>query len=198
MTHLESLISAEEEIKPFLSIFKRCYEKAIDKYNDWLDSFAAPAYNRTRAIIFQNIIVNEIKATFFDMPNVQIKEKYESISLVINNHISARFKKLNRKGFPSNHRSKRNDSIIGQQLLLTFDNYPPIARIDVGYNLDATGMNFDLLKVICRKNDEVLWDLYFKDINEEGDIDTFIEIPTAPNVTPPSRIVINNEHKKAK
>jgi hypothetical protein len=200
MTHFESLLKAEEEIKPYLSLFKICYENAIEKYNHWLDFFAAPSYNRTKAITFHNIIVNEIKRLFYDMPGVQIIEKYESISMVINNHISARFKKFNKKGLPSNHKSIRNDSIISQQLEITFEEYPPIARIDVGYNMDATGMNYDLLKVICRKNDDIIWDLYFKDIEDTGNSDIAITAPTnAPDATPvPSRIQINNEHKKAK
>jgi hypothetical protein len=187
MTIQESLLSAEEEIKPFLSLFKECYEKAIEKYNAFLSSFAAPLYNRTRAIVFQNIIVNEIISAFSGMPNVNIVEKYESISLVLNNHISARFKKLNKKGLPSNHRSHRNNALIAQQLEISYLEYPPIARVDVCYDLDATGMQYDLLKVMCRKNNQIIWDLYFNDINEGVNADTAIEISTP----------INPEHKKA-
>lgn len=167
MNHLESLLSAEEEIKPYLAIFKECYERAIVKYNGLLDYLSEPLYNRTKAINFQNIIVNEIKSAFSDSEDTVISEKYESISLVINNHISARFKKFNEKGLPSNHRSRRNDSIIAQQLELGFVDYPPIARVDVGYSMDITGTNFELLKVICRQNNEIIWDLYFHDSAED-------------------------------
>ena len=196
----ESLLSAEEEIKPYLSIFKECYEQAIVKFNALLNIFAAPMYNRTKAINFQNIIVNEIKQACSEMDGVNIIEKYESISLVINNHISARFKKLNAKGLPSNHRSNRNDAIIGQQMEIGFTDYPPIARIDVGYKMDATECDYELLKVICRKNNEILWDLYFHDANEDketGSNPIKVTPPTPPN-TSPSRITINKEHKKAK
>lgn len=196
----ESLLIAEEEIKPFLTIFKECYAQAIIKYNDCLNFFAEPIYNRTKAIQFQNIIVNRVKQAFSGMDNVIIIEKYESISLVINNYISARFKKFNGNGLPSNHRSKRNDAIIAQQLELGFLDYPPIARIDVGYAMDVTGTNYELLKVICRKNNEILWDLYFNDTNEgESNNDIVIKgTPTTPTPNEGQRIKINKEHKKAK
>jgi hypothetical protein len=199
MTQIESLVSAEEEIKPYLSDFRECYQSAIEKYNDWLDSFAAPAYNRTRAIIFQNIIVNEIKERFFEMPNVRITEKYESISLIINDHISARFKKLNKKGFPSNHRSRRNDSIIAQQMEITFAEYPPIARIDVGYNFDSAGMNFNMLKIMCRKDDDIIWDLYFNESDESRNEGVLSEInPIEPDNILIQRVQVKEKQKKAK
>lgn len=200
MTIQESLQNAEEAIKPYLITFKECYTKAIVKYNAFLDFFAAPLYNRTKAIIFQNIIVNEIKQAVSNMAEISIFEKYESISLIIDNHISARFKKLNEKGLPSNHHSIRNDAIVSQQLEIGFLEYPPIARIDVGYNMDVTGTNYELLKVICRKNNEILWDLYFHDIVEGENIHIVtnnVKPLTAPENTQP-RITINKEYKKAK
>src|ERR1043165_3595140 len=105
---------AEEEIKPYLPLFKQCYEEAIIKYAKILTAYPEPLFQRTKAINFQNIIVNEIKRAFSSLENCRIIEKYESISLLINDYISARFKKLNKKGFPSNHRSGRNDLIIAQ------------------------------------------------------------------------------------
>lgn len=166
MTQMQSLLIAEDEIKPYLIIFKGCYERAIVNYNALLNFIGRPLYNRTKAINFQDIIVNEIKEAFSNDENTTIIEKYESISLVINNHISARFKKFNTKGMPSNHRSGRNDAIISQQLELGFVDYPPIARIDVGYNMDITGTGYELLKVMCRRYNDVIWDLYFHDIDD--------------------------------
>lgn len=205
MTIQESLLSAEEEIKPFLSIFKGCYERAIKQYHVILNAYKKPFYNRTKAINFQNIIVNEIKEAFEGMEGVHIIEKYESISLVINNHISARFKKFNAKGFPSNHQSNRNDAIISQQLTLGFVDYPPIAWVDVGYAMDATGTQYDLLKVICRKKDNILWDLYFHDIDSgeaTNDITPVTVKPTPPDNDPNKpRVTIKKDeeqNKKAK
>jgi hypothetical protein len=200
MTIKESLLSAEEEIKPYLAIFKGCYERSIEQYHMLLNAYRKPFYNRTKAINFQNIIVNEIKEAFEEMGGVFIVEKYESISLVINNHISARFKKFNAKGLPSNHQSGRNDSIIAQQLTLGFLDYPPIAWIDVGYSLDATGTQYDFLKIICRRNQEIIWDLYFTDA---GDMDntapTPIVNPTQPDIDiDTSRVTIKEDTEKNK
>lgn len=124
--------------------------------------------------------------------------KYSLIPINLWTNIKARFKKLNGKGLPSNHTSRRNDSIIAQQLELTFEDYPPIARIDVGYNMDATGTQYDLLKVICRKNNDILWDLYFNDIDEGENKNSNIIEDTPIVPTTPTRITINNELKKAK
>jgi hypothetical protein len=200
MTIDESLINAEEAIKPYLSIFKDCYGKAIKKYNSVLDNFSQPMYNRTKAVNFQNIIVNLIKEALTDYENVVIKEKYESITVVINNHTCARFKKLNAKGFPSNVRTVRNSAIESQQLQIGYIDMPPIARVDVGYKLDATGTDYEMLKVICRKGKKIIWDLYFHDINDKGETGG-IEVtgtPIAPVETEIGRIKFPKENKKAK
>jgi hypothetical protein len=198
MTKMESLISAEEDIKSYLGLFKECYEKAIEKYNRLLDFFKDPMYNRTKAINFQNIIVNQIKDTFSEIPETEIIEKYESISLLIKGYIAARFKKFNGKGFPSNHRSGRNDAIIAQQLEIGYKEYPPIARIDIGYTWNATGTDYEFLKVICRKDDDVLWDLFF---HETDSSDNSSKVIQQNHVTPPnnspSRVTANKQHKKA-
>ena len=195
----ESLIGAEDVIKPYLSKFKACYSQAIEKYNAVLNNFADPMYNRTKAINFQNIIVNLIKAAFAENDNVVIKEKYESITVVIDSHVCARFKKLNAKGFPSNAKTSRNDAIVAQQMTLGFSDYPPIARVDVGYKLDPTGTDYELLKVVCRKNKKVIWDLYFHDINEAHGT-TGVEISLLPVTTKNDienrRIKFPKENKK--
>lgn len=201
MNNLESLLQAEEEIKPYLVLFKECYEKAIVKYNAFRSFFTEPMYNRTKAINFHNIIVNEIKAAFSQVEEAQIIEKYESISLVLKNHISARFKKLNGNGLPSNHVSGRNNAIIAQQIEILFLDYPPIARVDVGYTMDITGTNYELLKVVCRKDKEILWDLYFHDSAEgEEGIESEERVkPIIPTpVLPPTGRAIPKVKKKDK
>ena len=200
MTLEESLVNAEETIKPYLSIFKGCYDEAIKKYNSLLNFFADPMYNRTKAINFQNIIVNLIKEALSENENVVIIEKYESITVVIDNHTCARFKKLNAKGFPSNFRTPRNSAIISQQLEFGFVDMPPIARVDVGYKLDETGTDYELLKVSCRRGKTIIWDLYFHDINDKGEtggIEVTID-PIVPNETGSERIKFPKENKKIK
>lgn len=200
MGNYEHLLTAKEDVFPYLMQFKECYQSAIEKYFIALNSYKGLWTKRAKAIIFQNIIINEIKTSFNGMENIYIAEKYESISLVINSYVSARFKKFNEKGLPSNHTSKRNNAIISQQLELGYKDYPPFAFIDVGYTLDITGSQFDLLKVICRKNNDIIWDLYFHDIdNQAEDTNTIFPItpvePAAGNKK--TRIKINHEHKKA-
>jgi hypothetical protein len=203
MNNIKSLQEAENDIKPYLAVFKSCYEGAIIKYNRILAVYAEPMYNRTKAINFQNIIVNEIKSAFFSIDNTSIVEKYESISLIINNYISARFKKLNKQGLPNNHKSNRNDSIISQQLQLGFVDYPPLAWIDIGYALDISGMSFDILKVVCRKDGDIIWDLYFTDYEQQADIETnrvTVKEDTLEPNNDPSRVrvkIINQKDRKA-
>lgn len=201
MDRTQSLLSAKEDITEYLPRFKKCYEVAIEQYTTTLDSYNGLWTKRSKAIIFQNIIINEIKSEFSE-DDVSIIEKHESLQLILNNYISARFKKLNEKGLPSNHRSSRNDAIISQQLTFGFKDFPQIAFIDVGYILDMTGAQFELLKIICRKNNDILWDLYFHDAESDAANTEQGELPIKPkdpqNTPAPSRIKINKEHKKAK
>jgi hypothetical protein len=190
-------MQAEIDIKPYLGIFKGCYEKALDKFNAVTGSYGGSLFTRTKAVIFHNIVVNEIKSTFFGMDGVQIIEKYESLSLIINQYISARFKKFNKHGLPQNARSKRNNLRIAQQLEFGYSNYPPIAFIDVGYKMDITGTKYEQLKVICRKHNDILWDLYFDiDDNKQGTKEADVR-PDKPQ-TGETRFKVNKENKKDK
>lgn len=79
MTQENSLLKAEDEIKPYLLDLKNCYERTIAKYNIIIGSYNDQWLKRTKASVFQNVIINEIKLTFLGKPGIVIIEKYESI-----------------------------------------------------------------------------------------------------------------------
>lgn len=150
---------AAKLVEPYLHVFRTCYENAFTKLNNMLSHNPEPLFLRAKATMLHNLVINEVKSQFVNLTDIRLIERYESLSLVIKGRVSARFKKLNQHGFPSNVRTRRNDGIVHQQLQLSlpFVDAPEITCIDVGYVVNATWTGFSSLKVLCRIGDSVLW-----------------------------------------
>lgn len=192
--------SARELTDPYFGKMKGCFERAFEKYRDFLVKFPGSYYKRTSSILLHNWIVNEIKAQFGNYAHILIKEKYESIQLVFSQILVARFKKLSAEGFPNNHKSTRNDTILAQgQLELNLGAvFEAPTNINIGYIPDAIGRHFAELKITCIHNKEMVWDIGFTKIESEDFTPAiYIEQPEAPIETAKPRFIINGEKTNA-
>lgn len=190
--------AAKEIIDPHFAKIKGCFERTFEKYTKFLAAFPETYYKRTVSILLQNWIVNEIKAQFSNMPGVEIMEKHESIQLVFESTLYARFKKLSIDGFPSNHKSTRNDRILGQLELDFGAQFERPTHINIGYVINEIWRNFAELKVTCIRNKQMIWDIPFTQIESENIIpNVTLENPTHEKDTAKPRIIINGEdHRK--
>jgi hypothetical protein len=156
---LLSETEAETIFAPHQIMISKCHHEALAKFNLTISSYPGTFNKRTKSTMFHNILINEISDAFQKKVDVTVIHKYSSIYVVFSNRAAARFKKLNKKGLPSNHASVRNDAIINQQCCLVFDEFPTMTYIDIGYTLDSTGTEFEILKISCRKNKQEVWSL---------------------------------------
>jgi hypothetical protein len=118
--------------------------------------------NRAKPTMFHSILTNELKQVFGQYYSDTVKsfEKYLSLRLLFDDKVSGRFKKAAKNGQPANHKSGRNDAIVSQQLIIEFEEYPPITYADVMHTFDATHTSFTDLKIVCHYNERVEWELH--------------------------------------
>lgn len=187
---MKQLVKKEEAsqiIAPYLPIFKESYDVALNYMQRVFAEVRQPLFQRTKATLLHNLVVNEICKRLENDPRIRIVEQYETITLVIDEKLFGRFKKLNDEGLASNIQTDRSDAIINQQLELAFPDVPAITGIDIGYVIDAAWSTFDSLSVVCRKNDAIKWLIEFESVLE-----------TAHSHSPVVEMVENHQQESAR
>lgn len=182
-------------IQPFLPAFKRCYKRALEKLNLMLAANPGELFIRAKATLLHNLMVLEIKSEFFENPDVEMNDEYESLILVILKKFSLRFKKLNKQGVPSNHKSGRNDKWISQQLSFDHPDFTPAPDsnsnvfLDICYAIDETWSYFISIQV--KQHDTTL---YVYSLDDDADAGTIVSMtdPVAP-IAPTTRVKIRKE-----
>lgn len=150
---------AIELLTPHLLFLEQCASQGLQLLNGVLNHYPQSYYQRTKATLLHNMVVNEIKNSphFSSNIDVAFHERFETLYVVIGNQISIRFKKLNEMGMAANISTARNDSIMSQQLSFEFSEYPNLIWVDFGYRIDKSWTSFESLEIVCRRNDQTIW-----------------------------------------
>jgi hypothetical protein len=173
-------------MEPLTPIFQESIESAVTKLNAGLGSFPAMS-NRTKASMLYDLVKDEIKSKLADSEDIQIIEKWSSITIMIKNQVAARVKKLNSEtGRPANIKTKRIEAIIDQQQLSLFPEYPTPTHICIGYVINDTWTEVKSLKIVCLYKDSVAWPAIDITRTSVTETEPFItnEEQVAPRVTP--------------
>lgn len=145
------------------------YAKSLRDLNAVMDSCQQTLNSRSKPTLLHNFLINEAKIYFADMENVSITEKYNSIIVVITKNkesVAGRFKKLNKKGLTSNAVTKRNQNILSQQYEMAFEDMPRPTFVDIGYSINETWTNFESVKILCKVNNNPLWEIGLFDTDD--------------------------------
>jgi len=171
MSNLLSEIEATEILQPHLATLKRVMDESLEDLNKALSVLSENANNRAKSSLLHSIAVEKAKKYFDKIQDVRIKSKYQSIQIIFSNKLIGRIKKVNKDNLSTNAKSSRNDAIVGQQISLFSELMPDLVQtatfIDLGYRLDETGSDFDRLRIICRYNDAIEWNICFKETEKE-------------------------------
>ncbi len=146
-------------IEPHLPQFSAVCTAALEDLQAQLATFPGSMYNRTKATVMHNLICERLKTELGSTDGVRVFEEYESVSIVMDNKVLLRFKKLKKDGLPSNIRTRRSSDWDAQLLQMKlFPEYPDMACIDWGYVVDSTWSEIKSLKVMCRINANIQWE----------------------------------------
>ena len=84
------------------------------------------------------MMMNEVRATYADLPDVRMLEAHETIRLLIEKTILVRLKKMNRRGYARAHASQATLALtnVATPLPFAFVDLPDVYTVDVGYVLN--------------------------------------------------------------
>lgn len=154
---------ATEILSSYLPIIKSIMVDSLNTLNNGLDAMGMSINNRAKTSTLHSIAVSKIKTALSSNPDIDILEKYQSIQIVFKKQIVGRIKKVNKKNMSSNSKTNRNNLIQSQQLSLF--SLPEITYVDFGYDIDPAWMDFEKLIVVCRVNENEMWNIPFNDAN---------------------------------
>jgi hypothetical protein len=175
-----------ELMQPLNPVFQESIESALNKLNTVL-GYCPPISNRTKASLLYDLVKDEIKSRLAENKEIEITEKWSSMTLVIDSKVAARVKKLNNvTGLPSNIKTKRVEAIIDQTQYTLFPEYPLPTNICIGYVINDAWTQVLSLRILCVYKDSLAWQPI--DITKVSDTEPmhFItnEEEVAPRVTP--------------
>jgi hypothetical protein len=178
MTNLISQQNAEQILNQYMPILNNIFTTSLEDFTTILNAYNLPLTKRSKAVLFHNLIMNRAKENFTENEDLKIIEKYETLSIVFEDKISIRFKKLNLNFMPSNIRTKRNDKVITQQLSFDFPNFTQfITSLDMGYIINSTYSEYDNKIAVCRLNKEIIWKFEISSVaqSDESNVTLFNE-----------------------
>ncbi len=156
----------EEILRPHFPILSKIMTESLEDLNKALSMLTENANNRAKSALLHSIAIEKAKKYFDGIKEVSIKCKYQSIQIVFENKIVGRIKKINKDNLSANAKTKRNDAILSHQTSLfdgmVLSQISPTVFVDLGYNINETGEEYNKLNVVCRNNREVEWYFSFK------------------------------------
>jgi hypothetical protein len=143
---------------------------------------------RMVATFMHQMLMNEVRATYTDTPDVRLLEAHETIRLLIEKTLLVRLKKMNRRGYARNHSSQATLAFTNVITPLPFAlvELPEVYTVDVGYVLNDLETKIDLILVAARFGESVLWSYQA----DEGAMEATATIITVPPVAPSSATII--------
>lgn len=166
-------LTAEESreiLQPHLGTLDRIMTESLEDLNKALGSLSEKVNKRAKSALLHSIAIEKSKKYFKDVPQVVIREKYQSVQLIFDNKIVGRIKKVNNDNLSTNAKTKRNEAILHQQISLFSElfvaDFFPSLFVDFGYKINETGESYDKLGVICRNDKSIKWHFSFKGSHE--------------------------------
>lgn len=196
MTKILQKTEGRELIKPFSDALMRIHSNALIKLNNVMDTCGQPLNSRSKPTLFHDFIVHEAKVHFSELENITITEKYNSIILVITKNdcrLAGRFKKFNKKGMPSNINTSRNNNIVSQQYEIEFAELQSPTFVDIGYSINESWTEFNSVKVVCRVNKNLKWELNLSASNNNVHRTIITNPETAIEIAKTKRITAKKE-----
>jgi hypothetical protein len=168
------LEEAQNLIKPYESDIVASFQTAWAKWQELKfnnSEVSKPLKPRTRACYINDFVVDEIKKRFSGLPEITLSEKYGFLLLTIQDLISIRFKKLDKRGRTNNIRTHQQRELFVIQTPLP--SIVPGIKVTAGYQLDILQTEIIAVRILYEKN-KLIWSY---DIAAAGELSTVAAIP---------------------
>ena len=157
----------EDDVKRILKPIEPLVYSAFKMaWGDWQKTLLAPRFARTRPTVLWEFIIRRADEAFSGVAGIERREKYSTVSYIIDDSLMFRFKKGDRNGFSRNFPTQRaldfNDQNIScvddRQGLIFDDAYLP--RVDIVYILNKLLTDIESIFVVARHKNRKLWDYH--------------------------------------
>lgn len=163
MLKLTSQQEAQLILNPHLPIVQKIMVESLSELGEAMKAVTESINNRAKCSLLHSLAIEKAKRYFDKHPDIIIKSKYQSIQIIFKQQLVGRVKKINDDKVPRNSKTKRNINILSQQLPL-FPNMPQLTFIDLTYKVNSTWSEYDWLLVLCRINDNIQWEIDYKNL----------------------------------
>jgi hypothetical protein len=148
----------QDDVKRTLGKFENYfYDIAIGAWQDWLNSseFVRTRFNRTRANIVWDRMIDRAFNAFVDIPNIEPLERRNTVYFIVDNRVLFRFKKGDLKGLSSNYLTQSAFDFHDHDLPLFGD--MNLSRVEVVYVLDRSEIKIENVCIVARNAEKILW-----------------------------------------
>jgi len=150
---------ASDKMESINPIIQEAVEKALEKLNTGLSYIDAELRNGTKANLLYDIIKSGIKVGLAEFKDIKIKEKWGSITLVIDNKLNAKIKKINNiTGLPTFSKTSATKAFLDQSQLSLFPDVPAPTNICIGFKINDIYTQLLELKVLCINKNQMAWE----------------------------------------
>jgi hypothetical protein len=151
--------TAHEALKPHFDRLAKCIRGGWNRWcqlRDERSDLAAPLNSSTRAGYVNDHIWDEVKKRFKDVSGTHIVEHKRLKLLVIEDQITLRFKKLDKRLHSKNVQTHQQRA-LGQQLPI--EGIPPLVRLTIGYVLSKLETDIEIIAVTLPVDNTIEWHL---------------------------------------
>lgn len=143
-----------EQLAPYNDQLYEIFVNAVKTFNQIPPELQLPLlrWKRTHANCIWAYMMVELDKAFPPGSPVKLKEEYGSITIIFNDNLIGRLKKMSPDGFTANYQTKRVKAYhSGDQGELFRLIWSKPLRVDIGYLLNETGTGVDRVMVARRK-----------------------------------------------
>ncbi|MEX0595596.1 MAG: hypothetical protein WD512_03775 [Candidatus Paceibacterota bacterium] len=155
---------AKELIKKYEKSLIAAVKAGFGRYKNEILPQISLTCKRTKANIIRDFILQEIKKLNFNGLKVHhANQNKEDLAIILlEKKIALRIKKIDKNRKSRNNKTQQTKSFLGQTLELDLLDVVP-TYCDLGYKLDKTGTNIEIVTVVCRLGKVVMWECILSD-----------------------------------
>jgi hypothetical protein len=146
---------AKEVLHPWEPLLARVVVEAWRRFKTGVAAdIRSDLTKRGQANAVWDLMAAEAEGVFADFPDVRAERKENSLFVILGGVVTVRFKKLTRSGVSQNLQTELQLDYRGQ---VPLEGFGPLPRLDVGYRVDPTGMNYEALLISCPEGRSAAW-----------------------------------------
>ncbi|MEX2288243.1 MAG: hypothetical protein WD648_14205 [Planctomycetaceae bacterium] len=148
---------ARQLLEPHMDCLVAAAHSGLLLYSTLSAEQLGPMRMRTKKGYLNDAIVAAAIKLLDGVKGVVPNTDYEGTFLVLNGRLALRYKYVSAEDRTSNAQTKRQQKVNEQQL--QFPGMETLTTVTFGYRLDDAWQEFRQLKILCVRNDSILWSI---------------------------------------